>query len=280
MIIGEINELKMIRKSDLGFMLSDGTEDVLLHYKEATKELSVDEYVRVFIYLDKEGRNCATMQEPYITLSKYGFVEVVSVESFGVYIQNNCAKDFLISKDNLPYNKNAWPCPGDKILAFLKIKKNRMLAKPLNREEINLIPFERKFELGESVLGYVCKISEGGIGVVSEDMQHIFVPTKLTRGDYRIGQAVITRITGVHEYDYYGSLIDTKEKMLDSDSVLIVEYLKAHKNKMPLTAKSSADEVFAEFKMSRKAFKRALGILYKQQVIDCLENETILLDKE
>ena len=101
MIIGEKNKLKMLRKSDLGFMLSDGKDTVLLHYKEASRELKVDEYVDVFIYLDKEGRTCATMNEPNITINKPGFVNVVDVRDFGVYVNNNSAKDVLISKDNL-----------------------------------------------------------------------------------------------------------------------------------------------------------------------------------
>lgn len=280
MIIGELNDLKMVRKSDLGFMLTDGEEDVLLHFREATKELEEGEEVKVFLYLDKVGRKCATMNLPNMTISQHGFAEVVDVKSFGVYINNNSAKDVLISKDNLPYDEACWPIIGDVILGKLKIKGDKMLSKPMNRDEIQYINSEVHYSKQEMVEGYVCRITPSGVAVVTKDYKYVFVPLKLSRGVYRLGQAVEVMITSEHDFEYYGSLIDVKEKMVDSDAEMILNYLKYHDNKMNLTAKSSAEEILATFKISRKAFKRALGTLYKEKKIDCLETETILIESK
>ena len=48
---------------------------------------------------------------------------------------------------------------------------------------------------------------------------------------------------------------------------------------MKLTAKSSSEEVEALLKLSRKAFKRAYGGLYKDHLIEFDENKTYLTKK-
>ena len=50
--IGKINCLKVIRKTDLGYMVSDEKEEILLHYKEAERELEINQMVHVYIYTD------------------------------------------------------------------------------------------------------------------------------------------------------------------------------------------------------------------------------------
>ena len=114
--IGKKNELTVLRKTDLGYMLSDGKEEILLHYREALKELEVNEKVEAYVYTDKENRKTGTLVRPHLLLDEHGFVEVVQVlESAGVFINNNSPKDILISKDNLPYDQEQWPVVGDKI---------------------------------------------------------------------------------------------------------------------------------------------------------------------
>lgn len=280
MVIGEINKLKTLRKSDLGYMLSDGNEEVLMHFREATEELADEVDVDVFLYYDKKGRLCATMQKPYVTVSKPGFVKVVNIiPDLGVFIDNNCSKDFLVSKDYLPYNALLWPQIGDIILCSLKIKPNEvMVAKPLNRFEISEISKKVKYEIGEKKTAYVCRISERGYGMVTNDLEYIYVPFKMTRKEYRLGEmSDVTIITNATEGFYLGSLIEIKEKMIDTDMALIIDFLKKNGGKMKYTAKSSAEEIELVFKMSRKAFKRALGTLYKEKIILTNDLETTLL---
>jgi predicted RNA-binding protein (virulence factor B family) len=99
MKIGEINQLKVARKSDLGFMLTDDSKnEVLLHFREAKNEYKDGDMVKVFLYYDKKHRLCATENEPIVTLSKPGFVSVVeTITGTGVFISNNCGKDLLVS---------------------------------------------------------------------------------------------------------------------------------------------------------------------------------------
>lgn len=71
--IGKINCLKVIRKTDLGYMVSDEKEEILLHYKEAERELEINQMVHVYIYTDSKNRKTATMKEALLTLDKKKF---------------------------------------------------------------------------------------------------------------------------------------------------------------------------------------------------------------
>ena len=278
--LGKVNNLTVVRKSDLGYMLSDGETEVLLHYRESQKELDINASVSVYIYTDKENRKTATMNNPLLTMDTPNFVEVVNViPEIGVFVNNNTPKDLLVSCDYLPYNSKQWPIIGDKLFCGLKIKKNYLVAKPLNRFDIISCHSKMVYANYESVAGYVIRIAEKGIGIVTEDKIYVFVPNSQLRGNYRLGQAVKVTITKMLDGEAYGTLNEHKEILMDDDKELILAYLRDNNGVMNLTAKSSSEEVEKLFKMSRKAFKRAYGALYKEQLIDFDENKTFLTKK-
>ena len=118
--LGEYNQLTVVRKSDLGYMLTDGKEEVLLHYRESKCEHNINDSLNVFIYSDKAKRPTATENDPLCTLEKYGICEVVEVFSgMGVFVNINTPKDILVSNDYLPYNEKDWPGVGDKLFIQL-----------------------------------------------------------------------------------------------------------------------------------------------------------------
>jgi predicted RNA-binding protein (virulence factor B family) len=68
-----------------------------------------------------------------------------------------------------------------------------------------------------------------------------------------------------------------KEEMIDGDKELILAYIKKHNGRIKITAKTEATIIERELKMSRKAFKRAYGGLYKDHVIDFDDEGTFLV---
>ena len=277
---GEMNELSILRKSDLGYMLTDGKEEILLHFKESDKELNIGDKVEVFIYFDSKNRMTATTHSPYATILNPGFAKVVEVVSnLGVFVNINTPKDVLIPLDYLPYNKQMWPDIDDMILINLKIKKDSFIAKPLNRYDILDLPKTKSYEKDDVVDGYVIRPGVEGVGIVTKDMQYIFVHKTHLRRVYRLGEFVTPKIIMVKKNEYNGSLTQNKELMIGTDEEIILNYLRAHDGVMSLTAKSSSEEVEQALKLSRKAFKRALGSLYKEHKVDCLLDKTILLKK-
>lgn len=276
-ILGKRNQLKVIRKSDLGYMLTDGIEEILLHYKEASHELEMNQMVDVYIYTDKENRKTATQAQANLMVDQPNFVKVVNrINGVGVFVDNNTPKDLLISRDNLPYDVNLWPEIEDCIFCQLKVKKNALVAKPMNRFDVMTLDVDVSYEEDEKVEAYVLRIAEKGIGLITKDLLYVFVPNAQFRGEYRLGQQVYVTITKMLVKEAYGSLNEHKELLMEDDKNTILEYLKEHAGIMPLTAKSSSEDVEKIFQMSRKAFKRAYGTLYKEHIIDFDDKNTYL----
>lgn len=275
--IGKLNTLTVVRKSDLGYMLTDGTTEILMHFKEANKELDINSKVTVYVYTDKENRKTGTMNEPKLLIDKPNFTEVVNViEDVGVFVSNNTPKDLLISKDYLPYNNSEWPVPGDVIFTSLKVKKDYLVAKPVNRFDVVSLKSNTKYSEQEQVEAYVLRIAEKGLGLITNDLIYIFVPNTQLRKAYRLGEKVSVTITKMMESEAYGTLNAHKEVLVDEDKETIIKYLKDHHGVMKLTAKSSSEDVEKTFNMSRKAFKRALGGLYKEELVEFDEDKTYL----
>ncbi|MBE6137332.1 MAG: hypothetical protein E7176_02940 [Erysipelotrichaceae bacterium] len=276
--LGDYNTLRVIRKSDLGYMLTDGKEEVLMHFKQATKELAADEELSVFIYSDKEKRLTATQQEPTATISKAGYAEVIEVMSgVGVFVNINTPKDILISKDYLPFDEALWPVAGDKLFIRLKVKGNILTGKPLNRFEIKELKANIQYAEREEVLGNVIRIAEKGLGIITVHNMYVFVPNSQFRGSYRLGQEISVIITKNLDGECYGTLNTLKENLIDGDRQIILDYMNEHHGIMKLTAKSSSEDIEKIFRMSRKAFKRAYGGLYKDRIIDFDDDKTFIV---
>lgn len=113
--------------------------------------------------------------------------------------------------------------------------------------------------------------------LITKDLVYVFVPNTQYRKKYRLGEAVLVVITKMLDNEAYGTLNEHKEVLMEDDKVIILNYLKVHQGSMMLTAKSSSEEIEKVFNMSRKAFKRAYGALYKEHLIDFDDKKTFLV---
>lgn len=275
--IGKLNELEVVRKTDLGYMLSDQVSEILMHYKQANGELEIGQKVEIYVYTDKQDRKTGTMKQPALLFDHPGFVKVVEVMTgVGVFVDNQTPKDLLVSKDYLPYDEKRWPEVGDYLFCGLKMKKDTLVAKPLNRFDVIDLKKNHRYADQEQTEAYVMHIALKGIGLITLEGMYVFVPNTQLRQEYRMGQKVVVTITKMLDQEAYGTLNEHKELLMKDDQELILNYLKSHQGMMNLTAKSSAEEVEKLLKMSRKAFKRAYGALYKEQLIYFDDKKTYL----
>jgi predicted RNA-binding protein (virulence factor B family) len=181
--------------------------------------------------------------------------------------------------DDLPFVKNEWPQKGDRIFAKLKVNKNQLTARPLSRYQIreHLRPVEPLKEGQVVEATNIFKAEEGN--VFCTDQGHlIFVYFKHMRERFRLGQrASMTILIDKGDFEYNGTMIEHKEKMLEEDAARLVAYMESHDMMMPYTDSTSPEIIQMVFKMSKSAFKRALGTLYKERLIAFDEDKTRLL---
>lgn len=278
--IGEKNAFIVLRKSDLGYMLSNKDEQLLLHFNQTNgQELEVNSMVECFVQYDSKGRLSATLEEPTVTISKPGWATVVEANArLGIFVTINTFKDVLISKDNLPLDANYWPEVGDKLFIKLILVKGKLNALLMTKNEIfEINPNIPDLEVGSKVTAYVVRSTPNAVNAITQDKNYVYISSKQFRGRYRVGQEVEVMIIGRHEDELVGSLNKIKEELVESDEQLILNYIKQNGGSMPFTAKTSAEEIEEVFHMSRKAFKRAIGDLYKKREIYFDEENTYLV---
>lgn len=273
--IGEINKLEVLKETDIAYTLTNGKDEVFLHFNQTPRLLKVGERVDAFLYYDQKKRLCATLETPLITTEKYGFVEVVAISSGGVFVNIGINKDILLSKDYLTTSTNWWPKVGEKLPCILKVKTNQLTARIINKNDN--IDQPHLFNVGDSASGVVSKLVPGGIGIYTNNFDYVFIHKSLLRKNFRLGEVVDFKIINVNQYnEYNASTIQNKEysRLTDSDDIL--NHLKANGGVMRLGNASSPEEISQVLHMSKSAFKRAMGNLYKQQLIEIEDYKTIL----
>lgn len=269
---GLVYSLKVLRDSDLGYVLDleDGKE-VLLHRAEAKSKHEQGNLVEVFLYQDHEGRLAATETIPKVRLDSLAWLEVAGVNrKLGVFLHIGIKKDVLLSKDDLPQSWEEWPHLGDRLYSGLKLDKKGRLFADLATEEEMVEQAEAATEeaFNQQTSGYVYKINEAGVLLFTES-QHIgFIHNDELKVKPRLGQKLSARVAFVREDGRINlSMRARKEIAYTEDSELIYQYLRENKGQMPLTDKSSPEEIKETFQMSKASFKRALGKLMKEEKI-------------
>jgi uncharacterized protein len=255
------------RQTDIGYAIICENEEVFLHAKEA-HALEIGQMITVFLYMDAYKRLAATMDIPRITVGQKGLLEVMSVEdNLGIFLNNGIKKHVLLSKDDLPLNTTYWPKAGDVLYVELKVK-NRLYVELT----IPNPPYE-KLELLKHYEGFISGFHKEGMRFITETLTPVFIHESQYDKRQPIGTKLSLKVIHESSKGYTGTLLQPKENKRLTDADVILAYLDTHLS-MPLDASSPSETIETTFQMSRKAFKRALGYLYKTRKITFVDGLT------
>jgi len=262
--LGEIQSLRIDRITSPGAFLSDSEEDVLLPTKYIPREAGVDDFVDVFIYRDSEDRLIATTLTPNLKLNEFGYLKVKEITSVGAFLDWGIEKDLLV-----PFREQVGRLTvGTWILVYLYLdeKTDRLVA--TNKVSRFYRNAEAEFTEGQQVDVMICDETDLGVNVVinnqfkgliyASDLFH-----DLIEGDKMKGY--IKAMRPDHKIDV--SLRKTGLDNLESGAQSILDELKRNGGFIGLHDKSAPEEIQSELQMSKKNFKRSVGILYKQKMI-------------
>nr|WP_054949776.1 S1-like domain-containing RNA-binding protein [Numidum massiliense] len=271
LLAGEIVDLEVARKSDFGYFLTDGTQDVLLHQNEAVRTLEEGETVEVFLYHDHSGRLAATMTIPEVTFTNFAWAKVVGVEPhLGAFINIGIQKDVLLSKDDLPRDRRKWPQVEDNLYCSLKDdRKGRLLIALAEESEFAALMREApSTALNDWVTGSVYKLIADGAFLFTDQHYIAFLHREEMTGGVRLGEKVTGRIAYVRGDGRVNiSQLPRKEHAYADDAQAILDYLIAQRGRMPYGDKSDPADIKRVFHISKAAFKRALGKLLKERKV-------------
>ena len=271
---GLIYKLKVNRKTPIGYILTSDTEEVFMHNNEALYELTNNDIVEVFLYYDSEKRLAATMTIPNVTINNPGWCKVEDVIDMGVFVNIGINKGVLISKDFLPYDKSLWPKKDDLLFCILKEKSNRLVGKVVNNNEAKKYSIDETINIGDEVFAYVSRINEEGYILYTENLSIIYLHKTQVRDKLNLGRKVMVRITRIDDRGIHATTIENKENMIEDDKQVVLKYLKEHRF---VYIDVTPEFVLENFNMSKKAYKRAIGSLYKERIIQ-IDNDKYVIN--
>ncbi|HEX6981497.1 MAG TPA: S1-like domain-containing RNA-binding protein [Balneolaceae bacterium] len=274
--LGTYQTLHIARKIDHGYILeNDKGDEVLLPTKLVLDDIDIINKIRVFLYKDGEERITATMQDPKITLNSIALLRVKEVNKYGAYLDWGLTKDLFV-----PHSEQAERMNEDQsylVYMYLDEVTNRLAATPkidrfLNNDAIT-VEEKEKVDLwiwNRTDLGYNVIINEKHKGLI----YHNEFFTDVNYGEQKTGY--IKQIRPDNKIDVTLRPIGYKKVEPNADHIL--RQLKEAGGFLDLHDKSNPDEIRNRLEMSKKTFKKAIGLLYKKNIIR-IEDNGIYLDE-
>lgn len=280
--IGKYNTLTILRETKVGLYLglpdenieNDPSKDILLPNKYVPEHYVIGNEIAVFVYLDHEERPVATTLEPYIFLNEFALLRVNYVNQVGAFMNWGMEKDLFV-----PFKEQARPMEQGKrylVYMYMDEKTNRLVGSSktnqfLDNENITV-------ENGEEVDLIVSHITDVGINVIINEKHKGLLYKNEVFEDLRTGDRIIGYIKNVRP----DGKIDVSRQpfgmeRVDASGQIILDELKASRGFLRLNDDSHPEDIKTVLKMSKKTFKKAIGTLYKQKLIEIKDNGIYLV---
>ncbi len=275
--------LQAVRENDAGAFLNAGTgdtsDDILLHKLQQTDKVKVGDFVKVFLYLDPKKRLTASMRVPKMREGQIARVKVINATKDGAFLDVGAERGIF-----MPFAEmKGRPKIGDVVWARLYTDKSGRLAMSMDvSDEIRRAskPAEN-VKRGDKLTGEIFNIIDAGAFIFSRERYIIFVPQKDIPRALRVGEEVEVRITFIREDGRLdGSLRETKENALIDDATKIFKFMQLNGGIMNLNDKTEPEKIFAAFHISKAAFKRAVGHLFKERLIEKFDGGFKIVERE
>lgn len=273
--VGEYNTLKVLREVAFGVYLDDGATGILLPKRFLPKDLKVGDELKVFIYHDGEDRLVATTQHPKGIVGDIVKLRCVSKNQQGAFLDNGLMKDLFVPRSG--QQQGMIPNGEYLVKIYIDEQTGRMAAtekfestlsnEDLTVKEMDLVDL---VVLRRTDIGYLVIINDRHTGV----LHHNEIYRDITPGDKFQGF-----IKKIHD----GNKIDVAAgkpgyNRVEDESEKIIRLLKEHGGFLPYHDKSSPEDIYSAFSMSKKTFKMTLGNLYKQRKIELTQGGIRLID--
>lgn len=266
MKIGQYNKLMINRFVDFGaYLIDENDNEVLLPKRYLSGEEELDDMIEVFVYNDSENRPVATTERPFATAGQFCLMRVKAVNAIGAFLDwGLVAKDLLVPfgeqrvrmQAGRSYIVYIYEDPSShRIVASAKLDKflNKSLPDYYHRQKVDVL---------------ITQQQEIGYRVIVDGLYWGMIYNNELYQTVNIGEHHIGFIKQVRDDGKIDITLSKIEKIrVDDVSDVILQYLQENGGSMSLNDKSSPDEIMRVFNCSKKDFKKALGLLYKQHKV-------------
>ena len=269
--LGEYQKLKAFRREDFGMLFIDGDnkdEKILLPKAQVPEEMKVGDEAELFIYKDSSDRLIATINKPLITLGEIALLKVVSLTKIGAFLDWGLEKDLLLPFKEQTVDLKA----GDDVLVSLYIDKSKRLCATMKLyhhfSEVS------SYKKDDWVEGRVYELSGNfGAFVAVDDKYSALIPKQELSANLKVGDKVKGRVIEVTEDGRLTLSIREKAYIqMAVDAQKVLDVIDSFDGVLPFNDKANPEVIKREMGMSKNEFKRAVGRLLKEGLIEIKEN--------
>lgn len=265
--LGKIQRLEVKKLAAVGAYLNSSMDqnqdNILLPKKQVPSDTAVGDKIEVFVYRDSEDRMICTTNMPKIVIGEIKVLNVVEVSHIGAFLNWGLEKDlFLPFKEQTMKLHKGSPC-----LVSLYLDKSDRICATMNIYDF--LSNESPYKVEDHVKGVIYRINkEIGAFVAIDKKYQGMIPAQELYIDHKYLDEVEARVTKVREDGKLDLSLREKSYMqMDQDADRIYTRLVKNGGFLPFNDKTPPSKIKAEFNMSKKAFKIALGRLLKARKI-------------
>ncbi|UII19059.1 CvfB family protein [Fulvivirga ligni] len=274
MEIGKFYELEVVKELDFGVYLKSDLGEILLPIKYVPESTEIGDFLEVFIHRDSEDRLLATTLKPKGVLGDFVALKATHITFHGAFMDWGLEKDLFVpkSEQHIPFKegntyvvKICMDYKSDRLIGVSKINTflNSDHQEDLTEgEEVDVLVY------GISDVGYNAIVNQSYKGLIYKN--EVFESVKV--GTAKKGFVKKLREDGKIDL----TLNAPGVQAIDANSQTVLNQLKLSNGYLPYHDKSDPDEIVDVFSMSKKAFKKAIGSLYKEKIIT-IDNDGIRL---
>ena len=262
--MGEYNVLKVIKEKAMGVFLDDGDVGILLPKRYVPVGTQIGDELKVFLYHDGEDRPIATTQKPFGILGDIVKLKAVNITHQGAFLDWGLMKDLFIPKSKM---NHFMQLNGEYLVKIVLDEQTGRLAATEKLEPF-LSNEELTVKVKEEVDLMVYRQTDIGYEVIINNIHKGILHNNEIYRNIAIGdrfRGFIKNILPENKIDVaagkpgYTRVEDATDKVL--------RLLKENDGYLPYHDKSSPEEIYSFFGMSKKTFKMTTGNLYKQHKI-------------
>jgi len=275
--IGKTTSLEVLRAVSMGVILGGPEREVLLPTRYVPAGVSPGDFIEVFLHTDSEDRPIATTEKPLAQADEFACLRVVAVNSVGAFLDWGLSKDLL-----LPYRSQLGPvAPGQRIVV-------RVLCDPISGRPVATAKTERFLETppddlpaGQAVQLLIYEATDLGYKAIVDGRYGGLVHREAAGGGLEIGSSLAGYVQRVRADGKVDLMLTRTGKAAIRDArEVLLEALVREGGRLALCDRSEPEEIRRTLGLSKKAFKRAVGALYRERRIRILEGGLEVVEAE
>lgn len=274
--MGEYNVLRVIKEKPMGVFLDDGEAGILLPNRFVPANTKTGDELTVFLYHDGEDRPIATTQKPMGVLGDIVKLRAVNVTHQGAFLDWGLMKDLFI--------------PKSKITGYM-IPNGEYLVKIVLDEQTGRLAATQKLEPFLSNENLTVKIKDEVDLIVyrQTDIGYEVIINNIHKGILHNNEIYRTIVIGDRFKGFIKNILPENKidvaagkpgyNRIEDESEKILRLLIENDGYLPFHDKSSPEDIYSFFAMSKKTFKMTTGKLYKQHKIVFTKTGIQLIDE-